>query len=116
VGPAVVFAIARDQARARRLETNLLKVLGADFRLVRAALDLSTARSGSLPRSPARRSARWRAPARAPRARGALDAAAAPLVGAALGVPWRASSRRGWPRRELRERPWRCCSSFVRES
>jgi putative ABC transport system permease protein len=40
VGLVLVFAVARDQARARRWETNLLKVLGADFRRIRAALDL----------------------------------------------------------------------------
>jgi putative ABC transport system permease protein len=40
VGLVLVFAVARDQARARRWETNLLKVLGADFRRIRSALDL----------------------------------------------------------------------------
>jgi putative ABC transport system permease protein len=40
VGLVLVYAIARDQARARRWETNLLKVLGADFLRIRRALDL----------------------------------------------------------------------------
>jgi putative ABC transport system permease protein len=40
VGLVLVFAVARDQARARRWETNLLKVLGADFRRIRQTLDL----------------------------------------------------------------------------
>jgi putative ABC transport system permease protein len=40
VGLLLVFAIARDQARARRWETNLLKVLGADFSRIRHMLDL----------------------------------------------------------------------------
>ena len=48
VGLAVVYAIARDQARARRRETNLLKVLGADFRAIRAALDLEYGTLGAL--------------------------------------------------------------------
>ena len=39
VGLASVYAIARDQARARRFEINLLKILGADFRHIRTALD-----------------------------------------------------------------------------
>jgi putative ABC transport system permease protein len=40
VGLVLVYAIARDQSRARRWETNLLKVLGADFVRIRRALDL----------------------------------------------------------------------------
>jgi putative ABC transport system permease protein len=40
VGALLVFAIARDQARARRWEINLEKVLGADPALIRRALDL----------------------------------------------------------------------------
>ncbi|MCH2169214.1 hypothetical protein MK489_00405 [Myxococcota bacterium] len=39
VGLVLVFAIARDQARTRRWETNLLKVLGAEFGQIRAATD-----------------------------------------------------------------------------
>jgi putative ABC transport system permease protein len=39
-GLVLVFAIARDQARARRAEIGLLKVLGASFGDVRRALDL----------------------------------------------------------------------------
>jgi putative ABC transport system permease protein len=40
VGALLVFAIARDQARARRWEINLEKVLGADPALIQRALDL----------------------------------------------------------------------------
>ena len=40
VGLLLIFAIARDQARARRWEINLLKVLGADFTQIRRVLDI----------------------------------------------------------------------------
>jgi len=40
VGLVLIFAIARDQARARRWEINLLKVLGADFAQIRKVLDI----------------------------------------------------------------------------
>ena len=40
VGLALVYAIARDRARARRWETNLLKVLGAEFGVIRGSVDL----------------------------------------------------------------------------
>lgn len=40
VGLVLIFAIARDQARARRWEINLLKVLGADFTQIRKILDI----------------------------------------------------------------------------
>jgi putative ABC transport system permease protein len=40
VGLVLIFAIARDQARARRWEINLLKVLGADFAQIRSMLDI----------------------------------------------------------------------------
>ncbi len=40
VGILLVFAIARDQARARRWEINLLKVIGADPSGIRRTLDL----------------------------------------------------------------------------
>jgi putative ABC transport system permease protein len=40
VGLILVYAIARDEARSRRWETNLLKVLGAEFRQIRSSVDL----------------------------------------------------------------------------
>lgn len=40
VGMLLIFAIARDQARARRWETNLLKILGAGFPQIRRAGDI----------------------------------------------------------------------------
>jgi putative ABC transport system permease protein len=40
VGLVLVYAIARDRARTRRWETNLLKVLGAEFAEIRRAVDL----------------------------------------------------------------------------
>ena len=40
VGLVLVFSIARDQARSQRWETNLLKVLGAEFGQIRAAVDI----------------------------------------------------------------------------
>jgi putative ABC transport system permease protein len=40
VGLVLVYAVARDQARERRIETNLLKILGAEFGRIRAATDL----------------------------------------------------------------------------
>jgi len=43
VGLVLVLAIARDQAHARRWETNLLKVLGADLRAIRTSLVLAVA-------------------------------------------------------------------------
>jgi putative ABC transport system permease protein len=46
VGLLLVYAVARDQARARRWETNLLKVLGADLRVIRRAIDLEFALLG----------------------------------------------------------------------
>jgi putative ABC transport system permease protein len=48
VGMLLVYAVARDQARARRAETNLLKVLGADFRTVRSAVDIEFGLLGAL--------------------------------------------------------------------
>jgi putative ABC transport system permease protein len=48
VGLLLVYAVARDQARSRRWETNLLKVLGADFTLIRRSLDLEFALLGLL--------------------------------------------------------------------
>ncbi|MGH0030027.1 MAG: ABC transporter permease, partial [Myxococcota bacterium] len=48
VGLVLVYAVARDQARARRWETNLLKVLGADFPFIRKAIDLEFALLGFL--------------------------------------------------------------------
>jgi putative ABC transport system permease protein len=40
VGLALIYAIARDRARARRWATNLLKVLGADFPVIRRSVDV----------------------------------------------------------------------------
>ena len=40
VGMLLIYVVARDSARARRGETNLLKVLGADFRVIRSAVDI----------------------------------------------------------------------------
>jgi putative ABC transport system permease protein len=40
VGLVLVYAVARDQARARRWETNLLKVIGADLGSIRRTIDL----------------------------------------------------------------------------
>ncbi|MGE4606527.1 MAG: FtsX-like permease family protein [Myxococcota bacterium] len=48
VGMVLIYAVARDQARARRAETNLLKVLGADFRTVRSAVDIEFGLLGAL--------------------------------------------------------------------
>jgi putative ABC transport system permease protein len=48
VGMLLIYAVARDQARARRAETNLLKVLGADFRTVRSAVDIEFGLMGAL--------------------------------------------------------------------
>ena len=48
VGLLLVYAVARDQARARRWETNLLKVLGADLRAIRRAQDVEFALLGLL--------------------------------------------------------------------
>lgn len=48
VGLVLVYTIARDQARARRWETNLLKVLGADLRLIRRSLDVEFGTLGAL--------------------------------------------------------------------
>ncbi|MCZ6570499.1 MAG: hypothetical protein O7B23_10095, partial [Deltaproteobacteria bacterium] len=48
VGLVLVYAVARDQARARRWETNLLKVLGADLSSIRRALDIEFALLGVL--------------------------------------------------------------------
>jgi len=88
VGLAVVFAIARDRARARRLETNLLKVLGADFRRVRRAQDLEY---GVLGLCAALAGTAVCAVASAWLARGVLGVAwtpdPAPLLAGALGVP-----------------------------
>ncbi|HEX5066831.1 MAG TPA: FtsX-like permease family protein [Myxococcota bacterium] len=107
VGLAVVFAIARDQARARRLETNLLKVLGADFRRVRAALDLEY---GALGLAAALAGSAVCALASALLARLVLEVpwrpALWPLVGAALCVPLACIvAARLAARRVLRERP-----------
>lgn len=43
VGLLLVYTIARDRARERRWETNLLKVLGADFSRIRRVMDLEVA-------------------------------------------------------------------------
>lgn len=107
VGIAVVYAIARDQARARRLETNLLKVLGADFRRVRAALDLEYAALGLCA---ALAGSALCLVASALLARLVLDVAfvpaVAPLVGAALAVPLACIvAARLAARAVLRERP-----------
>jgi putative ABC transport system permease protein len=48
VGWMLVLALARDAARARRWEMNLLKVLGAELRDIRRALDLEFALLGLL--------------------------------------------------------------------
>jgi putative ABC transport system permease protein len=48
VGWLLVIALARDAARARRWEINLLKVLGAELRDIRRALDLEFALLGGL--------------------------------------------------------------------
>jgi putative ABC transport system permease protein len=48
VGWLLVTALARDAARARRWEINLLKVLGAEPRDIRRALDLEFALLGAL--------------------------------------------------------------------
>ncbi len=48
VGLVLVLAIARDQAHARRWETNLLKVLGAELREIRASLDIEFGALGLL--------------------------------------------------------------------
>jgi putative ABC transport system permease protein len=48
VGLVLVLAIARDQAHARRWETNLLKVLGADLRAIRTSLDVEFGALGLL--------------------------------------------------------------------
>ncbi|HVN39824.1 MAG TPA: FtsX-like permease family protein [Myxococcota bacterium] len=88
VGLAVVFAIARDRARARRVETNLLKVLGADFRRLRRAHDLEY---GLLGLCAALAGTAVCAVASAALARGVLGVAwtpdPAPLVAGALGAP-----------------------------
>jgi putative ABC transport system permease protein len=107
VGLAVVFAIARDQARARRLETNLLKVLGADFRRVRAALDLEY---GALGLAAALAGSALCALASALLARLVLEVpwtpAPVPLLAGALFVPLACvGAARLAARRVLRERP-----------
>ena len=43
VGLLLVYIIARDRARERRWETNLLKVLGADFSRIRRVMDIEVA-------------------------------------------------------------------------
>ncbi len=48
VGLLLVFTIARDQARARRWETNLLKVLGADLGRIARSVDLEFGLLGAL--------------------------------------------------------------------
>jgi putative ABC transport system permease protein len=40
VGLSLLYAIARDRARSRRWETNLLKVLGAEFSVIRGSVDI----------------------------------------------------------------------------
>jgi putative ABC transport system permease protein len=107
VGLASVHAIARDQARARRYEINLQKILGADFRRIRAALDweyallgLCAAVAGSL----------LCALASAVLARLVLEVpwrpSIAPLAASAAGVPLLCvAAARLAARRVLRERP-----------
>lgn len=107
VGLAVVYAIARDQARARRLETNLLKVLGADFRSIRAALDFEYGTLGALA---ALAGSAVCAAASALLAHFVLGVAwtpaLAPLLGSALGVPLLCIvAARLAARAVLRERP-----------
>lgn len=48
VGLVLVYAVARDQARARRWETSLLKVLGADLPSIRRTVDLEFALLGGI--------------------------------------------------------------------
>jgi putative ABC transport system permease protein len=48
VGLVLVYTIAREQARERRWETNLLKVLGADLQLIRRSLDVEFGTLGAL--------------------------------------------------------------------
>jgi putative ABC transport system permease protein len=48
VGLVLVYTIAREQARERRWETNLLKVLGADLSLIRRSLDVEFGTLGIL--------------------------------------------------------------------
>lgn len=107
VGLAIVYAIARDQARARRYETNLLKVLGADFALIRAALDVEY---GALGLCAALAGVLLCAATSALLARIVLEVpwalAPLPLVASALGVPLLCvSAARLAARSVLRERP-----------
>jgi putative ABC transport system permease protein len=107
VGLAVVYAIARDQARSRRFETNLLKVLGADFRVIRGALDCEYGALGALA---ALAGSTVCALASAVLARFVLDVpwtpALAPLFGSAFGVPLLCVvAARLAARSVLRERP-----------
>jgi len=48
VGLLLIYTIAHEQARERRWETNLLKVLGADLRLIRRSLDVEFGTLGVL--------------------------------------------------------------------
>ncbi len=48
VGLVLIYTIAREQAHERRWETNLLKVLGADLRLIRRSLDVEFGTLGAL--------------------------------------------------------------------
>jgi putative ABC transport system permease protein len=48
VGLVLIYTIAREQARERRWETNLLKVLGADLQLIRRSLDIEFGTLGAL--------------------------------------------------------------------
>jgi putative ABC transport system permease protein len=107
VGLSLVYAIARDQARARRWELNLLKVLGADFRQVRAAVDLEFGTLGLLA---ALTGAAASLLVSALLSQLLLDMEWAiswpPLIGAALAVPAIcAGTARAATRHVLRERP-----------
>jgi len=107
VGWLLVVALARDAARARRWETNLLKVLGAEPRDIRRALDLEFAALGTLA---ALCGAGLGAMGAAVLARVVLEQpAAAPAPSLALlvlGIPLScAATARGACRSVLRERP-----------
>ena len=107
VGWLLVTALARDAARARRWEINLLKVLGAELRDIRRALDLEFALLGGLA---ALAGSALSVVAAAVLARWALEVpwspALAPLAVPLLGIPLVCVlSARAAARGVLRERP-----------
>lgn len=107
VGAVLVLAVARDQARARRWETNLLKVLGAGFHRIRATVDLEF---GLLGGAGALAGSVLAVLASAVLCRFVFDTpyhvTPAPLVAALLGVPaLTLAAGRLATRRVLRERP-----------